>query len=448
MIPGSAIIHGDCLRVMADFPDVQFDALITDPPYGYSFMGKDWDRAVPSVEVWRECLRVLKPGAFAFVMSAPRIDVLSQMGVRLAEAGFVTAFTPIFWTYASGFPKATDVSKLVDKRAGAERKVLGRATGAQADSTGCYGAWGNDNGDGQSEYDITAPATPEAAALSGAYCGYQPKPAVEVVIVAMKPLGEATYVDQALANGKGVTWLDDARVPCEETTGWGGKPGFENTHGGGLDQERDPADYERTDGRFPANLICSDDALNDGVMRYGSGEYVRGPVDAESVFGIGTDRGGSHYADSGSYSRFFDLDVWSDAQMAELPDAIRRVYPFMPVPKASKGEKDEGIDDGEPVYMDETRNDKDAIGCNNPRNRSGTARIRNHHPTVKPLTLMRYLVTLSTRPGDVVLEPYGGSGTTALAAKMLGRECICIEREAEYVAIAQARLDTLQPTLF
>lgn len=92
------IINGDSLPTLKSMAENSVDCLVTDPPYGYSFMGKDWDKAVPSVEIWRECLRVLKPGAFAFVMSAPRQDVLSQMIVRLGMAGFDTGFTSIYWT--------------------------------------------------------------------------------------------------------------------------------------------------------------------------------------------------------------------------------------------------------------------------------------------------------------------------------------------------------------
>ena len=106
------IVCGDCKDVLAIIPDESVDLIVTDPPYGISFMGKDWDRAVPPVDIWRECLRVLKPGAFAFVMSIPRMDCLSEMGKRLAEAGFETGFTPIFWAYASGYgqPEVETVS--------------------------------------------------------------------------------------------------------------------------------------------------------------------------------------------------------------------------------------------------------------------------------------------------------------------------------------------------
>ena len=100
------------------YPDNHFDGLFTDPPYGYGFMGKDWDKAVVGVAVWKEVLRVMKPGAFGFVMSAPRQDVLARMIVNLQDAGFETGFTSIYWTYATGFPKAANIGKMVDKRLG------------------------------------------------------------------------------------------------------------------------------------------------------------------------------------------------------------------------------------------------------------------------------------------------------------------------------------------
>ena len=108
------IICGLSEHALTWLEDDSVDLVVTDPPYGISFMGKDWDKAVPGVDIWRECLRVLKPGAFAFVMSGPRMDCLSEMGKRLAEAGFEIGFSPIYWAYASGFPKAANIGKLVD----------------------------------------------------------------------------------------------------------------------------------------------------------------------------------------------------------------------------------------------------------------------------------------------------------------------------------------------
>lgn len=105
------LLQSDCLEAMKQMPENSIDVVITDPPYGYSFMNKDWDKAVPSVEIWKECYRVLKHGAWCMVMSAPRQDVLSQMIVRLGQAGFDTSFTSIYWTYSSGFPKAHNIGK-------------------------------------------------------------------------------------------------------------------------------------------------------------------------------------------------------------------------------------------------------------------------------------------------------------------------------------------------
>jgi site-specific DNA-methyltransferase (adenine-specific) len=130
---------------------------------------------------------------------------------RLIQGGFRLDFTPIYWTYASGFPKAGNIGKLVDKRLGAKREVLGTRK-SEGGRSGGNNEFGTTLANIPKEIDITAPATPQAKALDGSYTGFQPKPAVEVIIVAMKPLSEKTYVDQAMTNGHGVSWLDDARI--------------------------------------------------------------------------------------------------------------------------------------------------------------------------------------------------------------------------------------------
>jgi len=405
------IIEGDSLHMMQELAEDSVDLIVTDPPYGYSFMGKDWDKAVPHVEIWQECLRVLKPGAFCFVMSAPRSDVQMHMIQNLTEAGFRLDFTPIYWTYASGFPKAGNIGKLVDKRLGAEREVVG---------------YHNDNNrkvpkhqnthakfEGLVEVPITKPQSAEAKALDGSYAGFQPKPAVEVIIVAMKPLSEKTYVDQALANGKGITWLDDCRVPTDS-----------NLNGGAYSNNRDVStnevygeykrikeDFVQPQGRFPANLLVSDDVLNDGVERktHGGGDRRGNKKNEYWGFEAGKRdelRQGYNFKDSGSYSRYFDLDKWA------------KTLPFLIVPKASKSEKNKGLGES-----------------------------KNIHPTCKPIKLMSYLITLGSRLGDTVLDPFVGSGTTCIAAYNLGRNGIGIEREPEYAEIARARLEHVKPTI-
>lgn len=543
------ILTGDSLDVLKTLGSDSVDLVCTDPPYGYSFMGKDWDKAVPSVEIWQECLRVLKPGAFCFVMSAPRSDVQNAMISRLMEAGFRLDFTPIYWTYASGFPKAGNIGKLVDKRLGVEREVLGK-TKSQGGCSGGNNEFGVALANIPKEMNITKPATPQAKALDGSYAGFQPKPAVEVIIVAMKPLSEKTYVDQALANGHGVTWLDDCRVPTskQETVDrikWNkyANKDYDN-NGTGYGEIMTKTGENDLRGRFPANLIVSDDVLNDGTDKRSGGVYNQSPRKTGGYgAGVGLGTMSSMYADSGSYSRYFDLDKWSTT------------LPFLIVPKASKREKNEGLNKFNCAIIDvcqdvnteqvtsllkdilesipsssivvsglqlTVRFPMDTMSTTlttinqitdlktytllmqSPTRESmrvalskmthgtspanfvesssestkitGTLAKRvglvtdavsnaiyqrlltlkdsdawklnsNIHPTCKPTKLMSYLITLASRPGDTVLDPFVGSGTTVIAAKHLGRNGIGIEREAEYAEIAKARLAHITPQL-
>ena len=370
------LINGDSLIELAKLSDNSVDLIVTDPPYGYSFMGKEWDKALPDKRIWKECLRVLKAGGFAYVMSAPRQDVLSRMMIDLEDVGFKTDFTSMYWAYASGFPKALNVSKVVDKKLGVERKVIGRNPNSRenCDKTNTVYESGTV---GKTDY-ITESTSEKAKKLDGSYAGFQPKPAVEVIIVCMKPLEEKGYVDQAMKNGKGVSWFDDCRIPYESDSdkelchynakgmdrlkkGYGEK--LETSFKGGWEKKTPELNNQ---GRYPANLLVSDNAVD------------------------------TNYGDSGDFSRYFDIDKWYESQ-------------FIITPKASKSEKNKGLD-------------------------------KNNHPTVKPLKLMSYLITLGSREGDVVLDPFMGSGTTPLASKNLGRNYIGIEREEEYFKICCARV--------
>ena len=221
------MIHGGCLHAMQQLDACSVDLLVTDPPYGYSFMGKDWDRALPSVEIWKEVLKVLKPGAFGFVMCAPRQDVMSRMILNLENAGFRTDFTSIYWTYASGFPKAGNISKMIDKREGVEREVVGEYQMPDGRKRN-WKEWLRNTdttsyGNVPTKYNevgrpITAPTTPDAKKFDGAYGGFQPKPAVESILVVMKSITEKTFISQALENGKGITWMNDCRYHMRERT--------------------------------------------------------------------------------------------------------------------------------------------------------------------------------------------------------------------------------------
>lgn len=453
------IIQGDCLEKMKELQAESIDLVVTDPPYGYSFMGKDWDKAIVGIPTWRECLRVLKPGGFAFVMSAPRQDVLARMMINLADAGFETGFTSIYWAYATGFPKAMNMGKAVDKRLGVERtEVIGKRTRNVKpfdDSAG----WNENNTTG--DYEYKAPASEQAKKLDGSYAGYQPKPAVEVIIVCMKPLNKKNYIEQSLYNGKGITWLNDCRIPytseadmpSTHTQGDRGDDTVFNKKTCGFNQPVELA--PSPDGRFPANLLVSDDVFSEFQDKGTKPHLINakeGTKEGNREKGWGTitvppKNYVGNYGDSGSFSRYFDLDKWWAN--------------FIVTPKPSKSEKNKGLENFESkpmglnaknrVYTDKCATCKLKFIGGEPRchcppelkitDKENGYQYKNTHPTVKPIKLMSYLITLGSREGDVVLDPFMGSGTTCLSASLLGRKYIGIEREAEYCKIAEGRLN-------
>ena len=446
------LIRGDCLYCLSKIEANSVDQVATDPSYGIKFMGKDWDKALPSIEIWIEVLRVLKPGAFAFIMASPRQDVLGRMIRILEEAGFFIGFTSLYWTYANGFPKAHNISKSIDKKLGAKREVINKRTMPDIR--------GGNYGQGKNKYEKiviqdTIPATPEARQIDGSYAGFQPKPAVEIILVVMKPCKEKSYTNQAVANRKGITWLGDCRIPYGDETpsienrhkqgrgeGYGFKQAWKQTGGVVWTPEKEwKQDIERQaheKGRFPANLIVSDDILDDGKKHQG-GTFPKKRGETE-YFGLDRLESGisGRLKDSGGYSRFFSLDAWADLNLQDLPEKVRQNLPFLIIPKASKKEKDAGCENF-PVREKDNRTDT-AKGT---MTKKGLQPSRNNHPTVKPLTLMSYLITMGSRPGDVVLDPFCGSGTTCIAAHKLQRRSIGIELNQQYFEIAAAKMRAL-----
>jgi len=398
-----ALHHGDCLEILRGMPDASVDAVVTDPPYGLSFMGKRWDYDVPAVEVWAECLRVLKPGGHLLAFAGTRTQ--HRMAVRIEDAGFQIR-DMIAWVYGSGFPKSLDVSKAIDKAAGAERSVVGHrfpsgsgvAGTAARDSTGSH-IW-------TGELTSAEPITEAARQWQG--WGTALKPALEPITVARKPLA-GTVAENVLAHGTGALNIDGCRVP---TAGWDAKamervnsPGSGRNYAGTARQTPDgkwdgpigTGAMDTTQGRFPANLI------HDG---------------SEGATGL-------------------------------LGDAARFFYS----PKASKRDREDGLE-GFSKHLASVGNmdaaGRDPLNPNNYPNDSQKARIEkglpptepraNTHPTVKPTDLMRYLCRLVTPPGGVVLDPFMGSGSTGKAAVLEGFRFIGIERETEYLEIARARI--------
>jgi len=392
-------------------------------------------------------------------MSAPRADVQSEMIKRLEQAGFRVDFTPIYWTYATGFPKAANMGKLVDKRLGVEREVVGKKEcGYQVSisKTRKEQGYRPNETNATTEVDITIPGSDEAKALDGSYAGYQPKPAVEVVIVVMKPLSEKSFLNQAMKNGKGVTWLEDLRIPFKSDD----KP-QRIAKRGNLNSTSSERKYGYKEcveigsplGRFAANLLVQDDVLNDGVTTTSKGGLVKAGAGFNKVkgFGVNTTKGGEPTqpitmtpTDEGSFSRYFDMDAWWEDRKQKLPSNIQATYPFMIVPKASKGEKNKGLDN-----MDKkvANSNYGKGGFSRPKEGEDReiAPTANFHPTVKPISLMSYLVIMGSRENDLVLDPFVGSGTTCIAAKLLNRKYLGMELNDEYAVIAQERIKAHKP---
>ena len=379
--------HGDCLEVLSTMPDNSVDSIVTDPPYGLSFMGKKWDYDVPSEDIWRECLRVLKPGGHLLAFAGTRTQ--HRMAVRIEDAGFEIR-DMIAWVYGSGFPKSLDVSKAIDKAAGAERDVVGvredfakraskiRVGVSWADPELHDGSFSNPQNAGQ----ITAPATPEAQQWSG--WGTALKPALEPITVARKPL-IGTVAANVLEHGTGGINVDGCRVAADDKT-----PApvghFVGSEIGptGLRGERDG----RADnlGRWPANLIHD-----------GSDEVVG--LFPQTGASKSTPRNNGEFK---SVAKGRDLPHVTHGHDDNGGSAARFFY----CAKASKKDRDEG----------------------------------NGHPTVKPTALMRYLCRLVTPPEGIVLDPFMGSGSTGKAAMLEGFHFIGIERDADYLEIAKARI--------
>ena len=479
-------IHNiDCLEGMKQMEDNSIDLIVTDPPFGIGFMGKAWDTFKPDYiktkleiqkkrtrndgrnvpinqgvttagsynrskeglntyqqfmyKVGKSCLRVLKQGSFMFMCMTPRQDCQSRVIIALEDAGFNMGFTPLYWAYASGFPKASNIGKMVDKKFGVESEIIGTGQSGKILRANGQNERPYQEGKDRIDYKITTPSTPQAKALDGSYGGFQPKPAVEVIIVAMKPLSEKTYVEQALKNRKGITWLDDCRVPYEsegdkESARFGTQMDIRNNNYKTPIGVYGKNILSSQQGRFPANLLVSDDVLNDG-KKHSAGDLTGQKGSVGNVYGI-YNRDRELYWKGNpvdSFSRYFDLDKW---HINKLPNNVKKTFPFLIVPKASSGEKNEGLDgfdykskrpSGVLYNEEEPDGFKDTLK-------------HNIHPTVKPTKLMEYLITLGSRENDIILDPFMGSGTTAIASRLLSRRFVGFEYNKEYHNIAETRV--------
>lgn len=418
--PTASLHRGDCLEVLRRMDDASVHAIVTDPPYGLSkepdvaevlahwlagddyehggggFMGKTWDSFVPGPSVWRECLRVLKPGGHLLCFAGSR--TVDLMGISIRLAGFEIR-DQIQWIYGSGFPKAQSVGKAIDKAHGVDAKE--------------WDGW--------------------ATAL---------KPAHEPIIVARKPLSvggrRATVATNVLTHGTGAMNIDASRIgfasaadEAETKTknrhgDFGSDAGAANTYGDFSSVT--PVDYSAP-GRWPANVILGHheecEQVGTTTDAFGGGAFMSKTGNATVEFGGGYQSGDGFKASS-----------------AEVP--VFDCHPDCPVPELDK-------QSGGSVFGDvggASRFFYCAKASKSERNADLPPGSRNTHPTVKPVKLMEYLVRLVTPAGGTVLDPYMGSGTTLVAAAHLGFDSIGIDRDDdnEYLPIVRMRLASIADT--
>jgi len=443
----NCIMNGDCIEHMKELPENSVDAIITDPPYGLEFMGKEWDkfkegkniaggntgantpyaRSKPLNSVYQyqlsdkremqnfffgwatECLRVLKAGGFLLSFGGTRTYHRLVCGIE--DAGFEIRDT-IMWLYGSGFPKSLNIGKQIDKIQGNVGEIIGRKI-QRVDGTTRNS---QPNGGFMKDNIITKKSDGyiDVIKINNEWEGWGTalKPACEPIVVARKPLSEKNVALNVLKWGTGGINIDACRVGNRKDT----------RHGGGKSSEHiqqlnpDVKGYELPQGRFPANIILDEEAgkmldEQSGISNSKRSLMKGGKQDtiAYGDYGkIETERG---HNDSGGASRFFYCA------------------------KASKSERNYGCEnlEGKPIDIQQPHNSKDL-------EERYAMKFKNNHPTVKPVSLMEYLVKLVSKPKAIILDPFIGSGTTAIACLKLNRFFIGIEKEPKYIKIANARI--------
>jgi len=442
------IICGDCLEVMKEIPDNSIDTIITDPPYGLNFMGKGWDNFGTDLQKYQEwtrrwaieALRIAKPGATLLCFGGTR--TWHRLACGLEDAGWIIKDT-LMWVYGSGFPKATDISKQIDKRKGKiiENNSEFTEFSKQTDTTKHIKRYLKCKICGKLLYgqDICNCEwrkykwQSKEAKLWNGWKSHGLKPAWEPIIMAMKP-NEGSYAENALKWGVAGLNIDESRVGINQIKAHHAPKG---TFAGGEERKSD-TNYYNNLGRFPANLIHdnSEEVRECFPETNPSRKAMRGIQSKGYSAGIDWEKAGEETNtergiddNGGNASRFFKSILY--------------------YPKASKSERNKGCEGLEDV-ISHGHYAQDEWSRNNMGNTPDAVRqpVKNNHPTVKPLKLMEYLCILTKTPtGGIVLDPFAGSGTTCMAAKKIGRDFIGIEREADYCAIARARIKAIKPNL-
>ncbi len=428
------LMLGNCLDRLKELDDNSVDSIVTDPPYGLSFMGKKWDYDVPAVNIWEECFRVLKPGGHLLAFAGTRTQ--HRMAVNIEDAGFEIR-DMIAWVYGSGFPKSHNISKAIDKMAGAEREVVetydprgmydGKSRTSKAINTNWRKNEGRDDVLDMSAKAITAPATPEAQHWDG--WGTALKPALEPITVARKPIAEKSIAENVLKYGTGAINIDESRVEGEKPSVPNAKfhnhtfADTDNVNTGiGYGSGRNGEMSDNTKGRFPANLIHDG---SDEVVELFPHTKTHGHKNP------------SRQSATDSVAKGYE----NERLLLPIEKSEGSAARFFYCAKASKKDRDEGLDHMEEQQFVQWQTGNGASGKPSSMSEGRDTKRKNTHPTVKPTDLMKYLVRMVTPKAGVVLDPFMGSGSTGKAAKLEGFDFIGIEMDEEYFLLAKSRID-------
>lgn len=391
------LLNGNNIELLKTLDNDSVDSIVTDPPYGISFMGNKWDYDVPTIDFWKEVYRVLKPGGHILSFSSSR--TYHRMVINIEDAGFEIR-DQILWIYGSGFPKSNNIGKAVDKVLGNEREVVGVKHPQYKD--GVPGGKGFHNSLGREGGDRLEPEMETKGQSEWEGWGTALKPAHEPICMARKPLAEKSITENVLKYKTGAININDCRVEFineddyneatikNQHADFGTKPMTNNVVYGDYSMV-EPKNYKPT-GRYPANIIHdgSDEVVNEFPITksgYNKSSYKNTRND-DGIINKTFESNDGGYGDVGSASRFFYC------------------------PKAGPSERKFDSDN------------------------------KNTHPTVKPIKLMRYLVRLVTPKNGVVLDPFMGSGTTGVACKAEGFNFIGMEMNDDYFDIANKRMNT------